>query len=431
MTLKETLSPFNFSAHKPVVCAVSGGVDSMVLLHALKEADLDVVVAHVNHQLREDASADESLVKEIAAQYGYPFESKKVHLNPTQNTQNEGHQKRLGFYKKVADKYATDHVLLAHHQDDQLEHFFIQVIRGFSLLAWGGMSQKKYVRGLYLVRPFLEIPKSTLETYALTHHIRYRHDASNDTHDYLRNRIRHRIMPWVKRHVPELIPRILNGQSSLKMRVEAEKTQYLTAHRDSYTLAYETFQKVPFAQQKRFLQYLWQSTSLPPRSDGFWTMCCIRLREDPSNVHFQVIDDWYLTLDYGILSVVQIIPPSIATPIIDDFGKYFVYEGLWLEVRPQKKAHVSGLSLELCYNKCTFPLMVKTPQRGDKLTFDYGHKKINQWFKDVKIPWGQRHRTLIIETHDHHLAVLHPLFPKSLDSCTKKVYIYEVKNAEQ
>lgn len=432
MTLNEVLLPYQSLKSFPIVCAVSGGVDSMGLLHALKMAHFNVIVVHINHQLRAEANQDEAFVQSVADAYEFPCETVRVQLNPHENIQNEGHQQRLSFYQKIALKYHAQHVFLAHHQDDQIEHFLIQIARGFTELAWVGMAPTSSTGGLQLVRPLLELSKTTLIEYAQLHNVAYRHDASNDADYYLRNRIRHQVIPKLKAQAPELLQRIIPAQNALKTHIENEKTHVLSFNKNGATLSIQAFQDATFIQQKRWLHYLWEaSNDLPPRSDRFWAMIAKRLNDDTSNVHFHVVDDWYLSLDYGVMTVVQMRAPMDTPFIIEDFGSHSIHEGLSLEVSPQKKAHVSGLSLELCYNERTFPIKVRTAQKGDILAFDYGHKKINQWFKDVKIPWGLRPQILVIETSDERLVILHPSFPKLEEKCASKVYLYEVKNAEQ
>ena len=432
MTLNEAILPYQSLKHFPIVCAVSGGVDSVVLLHVLKSAGFNIVVAHINHQLRDEAHEDEKFVETLAAAYGLPFEAKRVHINHQTNIQNEGHQLRLSFYQEVARKYNAQHVFLAHHQDDQLEHFFIQIARGFSELAWGGMTPTSKINKIQLIRPLLELDKETLVKYAKNHQLSFRHDASNDADYYLRNRIRHTIIPKIKATSPDLIQRIIPALKVLKTSIESEKKHVLDFQKNTYSLDINRFKNASSIQQKRWLHYLFESsTHLPPRSDRLWEMIIKRLQHDTSNVHFHLVEDWYMSLDYGVLSVVQWQKRVDEPILIRDFGKHLIDDGVWLDVSPQKKAPVSGLSLELCYNVSTFPIQVRTAKKGDILSFDYGHKKISQWFKDVKIPWGLRPQILVVETNDGRLAVMHPSFPKPNEKCTSKVYIYEVKNAEQ
>ena len=431
MTPIEALKAYQSRFKFPIVCAVSGGVDSMVLLHALKAAGASIIVAHINHQLRDDAIEDERLVKTFSESLGCPVEIKRATLNGRGNTQNKGHQVRLAFYQAVAEKHGAKDIFIAHHKDDQIEHFFIQVLRGFSKMAWVGMPSERRLNHHTLVRPFLSLSKSDLWAYADQHQVSFRNDASNDRLIYLRNQIRHRLMPFIHAHAPELFTRISDGQKALQTRLAAEIATYLTASDDTYQLSYDTFLKVPSALRIRLLQHLWALASpYPPRSHAFWLMCERRMKESPANVHFHITQDWYLTLDYGMIRVMEVSKPIHDPVLISDFGTYRIHAGLTLEVTPQKKAHVGGLSLEVCYNERTFPMQVKTAQNGDIIAFDYGHKKVHQWFKDVKIPWGLRPQTLMVETSDQQVAILHSRFSQSLGNCASKVYIYEVIHAE-
>lgn len=180
---------------EPLVVAVSGGLDSVVLLHLLHEAGYHGVVAHVNYGFRgAESDADEALVCRLAEQWGWDL--RVAHpLVPAGNRQDVARKLRYAFFEDVRAEIGSNAIVLAHHEDDQVETIVLKVLRGARLDACHGMKPK---RG-YLVRPILHVSKSDLIVYAATHNLTWRDDASNADRGYLRNQIRLDVLPNMDR----------------------------------------------------------------------------------------------------------------------------------------------------------------------------------------------------------------------------------------
>ncbi|MFK8054607.1 MAG: tRNA lysidine(34) synthetase TilS [Saprospiraceae bacterium] len=176
----------------PVLLAVSGGLDSMVLWDLVHKSGYSYAVAHVNYHLRgADSDADAQLVTEIAAQRGVELH---VHDDRSLNKNSAGLQAhardvRYQFFEKLSDAYTL--VCTAHHADDQVETVLLQLGRGGGPTALAGISSASEER----LRPLLPFSKASLSAYAKTHAVAYREDQSNATDHYLRNRIRHHLAP--------------------------------------------------------------------------------------------------------------------------------------------------------------------------------------------------------------------------------------------
>lgn len=182
-----------------IILGLSGGPDSVFLLQVLatlqQERNLTIIAAHLNHEWRTEAALDEQLCKELCQKLGVSFLSKKMselNLNIKFNGSKEeiGRKARRMFFENLAKEHNAHAIALAHHADDQQETFFIRLMRGASLSGLSGMKAKD---GLY-IRPLLEIKKSEILAYLHEHKISYAIDASNDSSDYLRNRIRHSVI---------------------------------------------------------------------------------------------------------------------------------------------------------------------------------------------------------------------------------------------
>jgi tRNA(Ile)-lysidine synthase len=172
------------------VVAVSGGVDSMVLLDLLsKQPGLELVVAHFEHGIREDSDEDRKLVQAAAQTYSLPFVSEHGNLGP-RVSEAEARTARYGFLREVMRMYHTDAIITAHHQDDLVETAVINMIRGTGRKGLSSLSNQAG-----LVRPLLHMPKADIISYAEEHHIVWHDDSTNQDEAYLRNYVRRTILP--------------------------------------------------------------------------------------------------------------------------------------------------------------------------------------------------------------------------------------------
>ena len=195
-----------------VLVAVSGGVDSMVLLHALHSLagshGWRLAVAHFNHHLRGRASdADEQLVRRAAARLRLKFigggaEVRQCAAESKISVEMAARKLRHEFLARTAQRLRIPVIALAHHADDQVELFFLRVLRGSGGEGLAGMkwrSPSPAARAVSLVRPLLECSKSDLLEFAREHGIPFRTDATNRSGDILRNRIRNELLPLLRR----------------------------------------------------------------------------------------------------------------------------------------------------------------------------------------------------------------------------------------
>ncbi len=184
-----------------IVCAVSGGADSMALLwglYLLKDAlDLELSAAHFNHGLRgAESDRDEAFVREFCAGYGIPFALRRGKVEAgKKGLEAAAREVRYGFLKSLPGKIAT-----AHTADDNAETLLMHLVRGTGLKGLGGIAP---VNG-NLLRPMLNITRREVLDFLKEYSIPYVEDSSNAEDDFLRNRLRHRVMPLLKAENPSL-----------------------------------------------------------------------------------------------------------------------------------------------------------------------------------------------------------------------------------
>ncbi len=162
----------------------------MVLLDLLaKDKKLQLIVAHFEHGIREDSEEDYKLVKSVAKKLGLPFVAAHGHLG-REASEAKARQARYEFLYDVRDEEKADAVITAHHQDDMLETAIVNLLRGTGRL---GLSSLK--SGERLLRPLLDFTKKEIRAYADEHHLQWHEDSTNADDRYLRNYIRHNILP--------------------------------------------------------------------------------------------------------------------------------------------------------------------------------------------------------------------------------------------
>jgi tRNA(Ile)-lysidine synthase len=188
------------------ILAVSGGVDSMTLLDLLAgRRGIELVAAHFNHGIREDSDKDEKLVTEASKRYGLPLEADFGGLG-TQASEETARNARYRFLNQAKKKHQADKIITAHHQDDLIETAFLNILRGTGSRGLTAMQNNPDI-----LRPLLDIPKAQIIEYARQKRLVWREDPTNQDLGYMRNYLRHKIIPRLsKKEREEIIQRIDN-----------------------------------------------------------------------------------------------------------------------------------------------------------------------------------------------------------------------------
>jgi tRNA(Ile)-lysidine synthase len=175
--------------------AISGGLDSMVLLHLMHSLGMPIVIAHVNYQLRGEASlADQQLVQQTAQQLSIPIEVLTTQLPEVTkgfNLQAWAREQRYTFFKQILQQHQLNYIVTAHHLNDNIETVLLNITRGTSIHGLGGMA----ILGNPYLKPLLPFTRQQLEQYALANNVVWRQDESNLTNKYRRNAIRNQLLP--------------------------------------------------------------------------------------------------------------------------------------------------------------------------------------------------------------------------------------------
>ncbi len=196
--------------------AVSGGVDSMALLHLLRQENITndqqpyrLVVAHLDHGIREDSSEDRQLVQKTAGHYNLPFVYHESHLGPGAS-EAEARKVRYDFLHKARGASQARAIITAHHEDDVLETAIINLLRG------GGRQGLTSLKSRHdIERPLLQVPKQDLIAYAQDQGLVWREDSTNQNPAYLRNYVRQRLLSRFSAEERKRLKQIIKDQHAI------------------------------------------------------------------------------------------------------------------------------------------------------------------------------------------------------------------------
>jgi tRNA(Ile)-lysidine synthase len=218
----------------PTWVAVSGGVDSMVLLHVLRGLGHDCIVAHVDHGLRGAASdGDRRFVEDHATRLGLPFRSVRVDVKSAADgisVQMAARKLRYDWFSELLFE-GPDRMAMGHHRDDATETLLLNLLRGVGGHGWAGIQPVTAIPGGPVYRPLLCVGREQIMAYALENNIPFRDDASNADPKYLRNRVRNEMLPFLEKLRPGAGKALARAAGMLReMTIAADKwTERATA----------------------------------------------------------------------------------------------------------------------------------------------------------------------------------------------------------
>jgi tRNA(Ile)-lysidine synthase len=209
------------------VVAVSGGVDSMALLHLLQGREgLRLTVAHFDHGIRPDSREDRLLVQHVASTYGVPFVFAEGQLGQG-TSEDVARIERYRFLHKVRSAAGADSLVTAHHKDDVLETAVINLVRGTGRKGLSSLKATDIVK-----RPLLHVHKDELMEYARTHDLQWREDSTNIDPAYLRNHIRHNVLGRLPEANKQKLHRTVAAMHELNAEIDTLLENYLqSTHR--------------------------------------------------------------------------------------------------------------------------------------------------------------------------------------------------------
>ena len=404
-----------FDKHQKILVAVSGGNDSMALLECLlatKESlQLDIGIAHVNHQQRRESDEEEAYLRSFAQELGLP-----IYVRTYRNeefTEKKARDFRYRFFKELMRDHDYTALVTAHHADDQAETILMRFLRGSRLRHLSGIQTVQEFGPGQLIRPFLSFKKSELQAKV------FFEDASNQEETYFRNRIRNHYLPQLQRENPKFADYLLDfGQENALL---FQALQDLTKDVDIRNLAQFKEQTLP-VQYFLLQEYLANFPDLELGRAQFEEVLFI-LRSKANYCH-PLKNGYFLNKNYQYFEIFKILPETdenkeelvIESEGIFEFGKAIF----------SLEQELSDAD-QLLYVEKEKPIRIRYRKPGDKLFIRGIHKKLRRFFIDEKISKDQRKDAIIIEQNKKILGVANLVtsdLSKSLKNDIMKAKLY-------
>jgi len=431
LSAKKTIAKYEMlQPGERVVVGVSGGADSMALLHALwdlrRDLHLSLVVAHLDHGLRPEAAEEKLFVRKNCTELGIPFITRKVDVRQKQKgehltLQEAAREMRYIFLLETAKGQKATKIALGHTADDQAESIVMRLLRGSGTRGLSGIPP---VRGGIFIRPLIEVWREEVESFLQERKVAYLTDPSNRSLHFLRNRVRLELLPILQRYNPKFrqtlvqMADLFRAEEGFWQKILEEKFPALVRSRkkDSITLDIPTLAGQPLPLRLRSFRYAVEKLLGHLRRLGFAHILTIEglLQNPEPNKSLQLPQGLCVAKAYQALTFSksrdEVIPFEHTVPgpgyvEIPEIGRTMRFE---IQARPPRVRfeNSSGVAL-LDSDAIDFPLTIRSFRPGDRfqpLGME-GEKKVKDLFIDCKIPTAQRKRIPLLFKEDQLLWV--------------------------
>jgi len=403
-----------------IVVGVSGGADSVALLSVLNDLapkySLELYAAHLNHLLRKEAGEDAAFVQRFARSLGIPVFVGYARVSRLSriyklSIEEAGRRARYQFLRHVAKKVGAQRIAVGHHAGDQVETVIFHFLRGTGPAGITGIP----LQNREIIRPLLGVTKEEIEAYCRERGLEWCTDATNLTTEYMRNRIRVELLPYLRRFFNPQVDRAVLQLSDIiseENRFLGDMAKYLLkrmgqkGREGELRLKLMDFLSLPLAVQRRLLRLLIKESGAGLKDVGYQHYdSCISFLQDPrarGEMHLPHGNRLFKGSDYFWVStggkedrpeIKQQIKRELMIPGITEIPEL----GLTIhaEIIPyQENFNFPPENYQVCfdYDKIKLPLCVRTRQKGDRIrTFGLeGKKKLKKLYSELKIPLSER-----------------------------------------
>ncbi len=390
-----------------VVVGVSGGPDSMCLLHLLcdlKESlNLKIIVAHMNHKVRKESDEEAEYVKQFSNINNLIYEYFELKDIPKSNFHSEARIIRYKFFNELIEKYNAEFLMTAHHGDDLIETVLMRIQRGSNLKGYSGFDILTN-KGIYKqVKPLIFYTKKDIIDYMDSNNYKYYIDRTNNEDDYLRNRYRHFILPKLHEEYDLIQKKYLKYSNTISEADDFINKYTKEVLQDIYvdnTLFINKFLRQEKIIQRRILEYILSTL---------------------------YIDDLYKVDDKNVDEILKAINSNktyvkIKLPnnhiIFKEYDELYVDKDIIINnvkiMEVKDSSDTSNYTIRLNSKEIKMPLVYRTRKDGDKMTIKHmDHpKKIKDIFIDLKIPLYKRDEIILVCDSDDNILWI-PGYKKS------------------
>lgn len=413
------------------VVGVSGGTDSLALLHALA-AQLPpdrLIVAHLNHGWRDEAADDAEFVRQTAVSLHIPVHIQKLD-NSIPATEEAGRNARYHFFADVARQHGATVVAVAHNADDQAETVLMRLLRGTGTAGLRGMQPIAPLpiadaEGITLVRPLLTTSRADIEAYCQQRNLHPRQDESNRDTAYLRNRIRHNLLPLLAEYNPQIKSRlqqtavIATADYNLLQTIAASAWAEMEVEQGEGSLSFsrKLWQKRPLSIRRLLLRRAAAALrpDLPNASFSLFEQARLLIESGQTGAQADLSSDLQLTLSYDRvqLTVAGVTFPHRAPQLLGaedvilENGRFPLADGWVLQVEKRPRTDNLG-RWEMEIAASSAPLMMRPRRAGERfqpLGLNGRSQPIKKAMNSHKIEARLRARWPIIATSEHPLWI--------------------------
>ncbi len=398
---------FPFLKQNAFLIAISGGVDSVVLTHLFHELHYDFGIAHCNFNLRnEESDEDEAFVRRLGEElslktFCQTFSTQEYATIHKKSIQIAARELRYTWFNSLLKTTEFSYVLTAHHADDNLETFLINLTRGSGLEGLIGIPQQNDK----IVRPLLAFSRHQIETYAVKNKIQWRNDASNAEQKYLRNKIRHGLVPILKEIAPNILDSYKKVSQNLiesKMIIDdtIKKIEGKVVKKEGDLIKIDISEMLKLSNPKAYLFQLLKSFNFSEWNNVNDLLKSQSGKRVVSKTH-EILKDREFLLVYK-----KTINEKVNSNFQVDLGTQKVDDNTFLTVEKSSKNAVQNKkSIIVNKNLVTFPMIIRKWEVGDFFypTGMKGKKKVSKFFKDEKLSKFQKERTWLLCTKENEI----------------------------
>lgn len=401
-----------FKDNEYVIIALSGGPDSMALLNILiklrEEKHINIVCAHVNHNLRKESEEEKIFVEKYCKNNNIIFEYMKIESYKNGFSEKEARSIRYDFFDKVVNKYNAKYLLTAHHGDDLIETILMRIGRGSNLRGYAGFSIESERHGYKLLKPLIYYTKSEIMLYLDKYNIPYVIDNTNLKDDYTRNRYRHNILPFLKEENKNVNEKYLKFSQTLLLYdnyIEKVTNQYLDKIYKDNKLIISEYLKLDELIRIRILHSILYSIykdDITLVSDNNIYEIENIIKSNKPNITITLPNNLILCKSYDEMSF------NNKSIVNDKYCKELVNE---LEINNKKFLFVdseesdSNYVCRLSTKDIKLPLYVRSRVDGDKIEVKNlnGSKKVKDIFIDEKLNISDRNSYPIVVDSNNNI----------------------------
>lgn len=418
--------------NETVVVGVSGGPDSMAILHLLlslrDEIGIKIICAHVNHNVRVESEEEAANLEKYCDLNQITFEMMKIENYGDDNFENEARTKRYQFFEKLIKQYDAPYLITAHHGDDLMETILMRIVRGSTFRGYAGFA-KVIDRGSYkILRPLIGVTKNDLLKYNRTHHIKYAIDVTNQSDEHTRNRYRKYVLPFLKSEDPKVHEKFLKFSETIleyNEYMDNEMKRILGGIYNQKVLDIDKFSKLTKVMQDRVINYIMETIYLDDLmliSDAHTSLITKLINSQKPNAYIYLPNNVRVVKSYQSLTFTQ---------SEEEKGDYEIELASTVNLPNGKNLEIvnhsddtSNFTCHLNSKELSMPLFVRNKQNGDRMEIKgmLGRKKIKDIFINEKINLSDRDSWPVVVDREGRIVWLPGLKKSKYDKSKNESY---------